>query len=106
MSKCSKFYFGSKKEGVLAYELYVPTLESIRRELVSSPPGQGVMGMHIEDMYNAPFNTVFLLVQLERAQMPKRKRRRQPPVEVRMQQIIAKIYKQYSEAKGAEKKAA
>ena len=44
------------------------TLDMIRECIKKNPPGQGVLHMHIEEMFVAPFYIAYLLERLERAE--------------------------------------
>jgi hypothetical protein len=47
------------------------TIERIRAHLARNEPGQGVLHMHIEEMYLAPFYIEWLLDRLAEAQQPR-----------------------------------
>lgn len=46
-----------------------------RALLKQNPPGQGILNMHVEGMYEAPFYIEWLLERLAKAQPKRRKRR-------------------------------
>ena len=51
------------------------SITGARALLKKNPPGQGVLHMHVEGMYEAPFYIEWLLDRLAKAQ-PKRRRKR------------------------------
>ncbi|MDP3771885.1 MAG: hypothetical protein Q8Q94_00730 [bacterium] len=44
------------------------TLEMIKEDLKHNPPSQGIMNIHIDFTYNAPFYLTFLLDRLDHAE--------------------------------------